>query len=542
MFCLTNSTTHNRLYAFLRDVAARWPLLSAAFLAVAIFVPFKILLLMGAGGGLIRLPFLFFLCVLAFFFQSIKSKEGSVPLLIIQRGIVALFGVYLILSAPSFLAIDLTPARAVEVSVYKYLTPVLFALAIWRVSWGIPLLFLVKWQKLVLSEIISLPISVTDYSPVLELGIFLSAGYLSFFALKKILELNPSCPDNKGALSPLDGVVLTAVAVHFSNYFYSGVQKIIVAESLTGWVFDNPTYFLSYAATTIGALPITYLGDEFANTVISWMKAFVVPINALTFLSQLFAVFAITRIRLAILLTAFFDIMHVGIFLVSGIFFYKWIVLNLLIVFSLSRIKEKIIPREFLLWLVGVVIFAPFLFFVAFLGWYDTPSFNDQYIEAVTEDDGTYRVPSNYFLSGSILYAQQRLLSPRQGWFETITYAAVDGSGASEGGVLDRVMNCHLPEDHVLQEKNFIEFDSWIKRHHSCVLKNVNMNGRILYDLYPHHIFSMPWSYSDFYGLDKRKIIGYRYIQEAVCLDSTKDFTGYHTGTQMREEHYVDVR
>jgi len=57
-----------------------------------------------------------------------------------------------------------------------------------------------------------------------------------------------------------------------------------------------------------------------------------------------------------------------------------------------------------------------------------------------------------------------------------------------------------------------------LRNHHSYILKNLRDDGTINYDLYPHHIFSMPWNYSEFRNLDKRRITSYRYVVESKCM------------------------
>ena len=57
-----------------------------------------------------------------------------------------------------------------------------------------------------------------------------------------------------------------------------------------------------------------------------------------------------------------------------------------------------------------------------------------------------------------------------------------------------------------------------IRKHHILIMSLVDQDGRYDYDLYPHHLWSMPWEYRDFKLLDKRTIERYRYVNEAVCL------------------------
>ena len=65
------------------------------------------------------------------------------------------------------------------------------------------------------------------------------------------------------------------------------------------------------------------------------------------------------------------------------------------------------------------------------------------------------------------------------------------------------------------------------------MMTNIDENGRMAYDLYPHHMFSVPWAFTAFRQLDKREIVGYKYSIEAVCL-------GYENSTFTREVIWRD--
>lgn len=528
--------------SFLYSICLRWPQLSLAGAAVLFFIPIKIMMIAGAEGVVVRLTCLFITLGIACFFHTLSSKDVPAPILIVYRGIVVLFALYLLLASPALLIDDLVLGHYIEMLWYRWGAPVLAVLAFFRISWTIPFLVAAKYQKIALSENLGFPITITDYSPVLEFGLLLAIGCIVFASGRKWLNLWSDQQENKNELTPLDAVLMTAVAVHFSNYFYSGMQKIFIANNPFSWALENPTYYLALAAEHAGALPITILGDDATQLIIQSFRMFLIPLNILTFCTQLMAIFAIIRIRAAIILTAFFDLMHLAIFILSGIFFYKWICLNLLIVIALTKIKDKKIDLNIKLWLMSVVVAAPTIFFVAFLGWYDTPSFNDEYIEAVTETGETYRVPSNYWLSGSVTYAQERIISLKPGVFGTGSYGSIGGSPVTESALLD-TKNCILNTADFNKDelnKRYQEAGNAIMRHHRYILSKLNKDGRLLYDLYPHHIFSMPWSFLDFYRIDKRKIVGYRYVIEAKCLDTKGDTL--HPDIKARDEYYVPVR
>lgn len=509
----------NKIVDFYWLAAARYPVLSLSASALFLFYPVKQAMLHARGDEGSRVVFLVLTLAFAGIFYWVKAETVERPVRFLYRGIVLLFSAYLLLSTPSFLAENMNWRDVAELRLYQWVLPFLGVMAWWRPLWGIPLLLAAKWQKNIIASNTGMNISVTDYSPVLEIGILLLAVFLHAVDRRK-KSIWQAKLDQSVMLSSLDVVFLTAVAVHFANYFYSGLQKIELVGNLTDWVMLNPTYYLSLAAWHVGALPLSVIGDEVTGRILEWVRAITIPLNIIVFVSQLVAIIALMRIRVMIFLTLIYDLMHVAIFILSGIFFYKWIILNLLIVASLAMMRHKIISVPIKLWLMSVLLCAPMLFFVALLGWYDTPSFDDEYLEVVTKSDEVYRVPSNYALSASVTYAQQRLAGGGDGHFNTRSYGAIGGILISRESFA-RVQACHRGEISAVSaadKARRAKLDDFIVNHHQYILNGLDESGRLYYDAFPHHIFSMPWSFMDFYRLDKRDIVSYRYVRESLCL------------------------
>ena len=79
--------------------------------------------------------------------------------------------------------------------------------------------------------------------------------------------------------------------------------------------------------------------------------------------------------------------------------------------------------------------------------------------------------------------------------------------------------------------------DQIIRRHHAFVLANIDGKGRIDYDWFPHHIWSIPPLYEAFWLLDKREIVSYRYIVESVC----NDFIDGHLVSELKLRGAYDI-
>jgi len=296
---------------------------------------------------------------------------------------------------------------------------------------------------------------------------------------------------------------------------------------------------LILTASALGSLPLSF-DQSISNIGIQVMRETMVLSNALILVSQLFAIIASVRIRYIIIATVFYDLTHVLIFLATGIFFYKWIILNLAIVAALVGLRDKIIPKSLRFMIAGMIVVAPLTFFVAELGWWDTRSLNHEKFYAVLDDRTEMEVPTNYWGSFSVIYAQlRRIRNKEDGFFPTGTSGIIFGQDNMKRG-----LECNFtlpPSKHAdVVSKVFSKPDNdvvrHVKMHHRYVLENVNDKGRLAYDVYPHHIWSMPWLFRNFSLLDKRRIVAYKYVVEATCLGYEK---GRMTNDIKRRSEYV---
>jgi hypothetical protein len=382
----------------------------------------------------------------------------------------------------------------------------------------IPGLLLVVIQKQLVSTATDLRISTTDYMPLIEFGILLGLAPLIMGLIGSLKIGQRFTPSNIRSQDQYP-ILLIGVAIHCSNYFFSGVQKLLISDPIWFWVTENPTQMLMLAAYEMGSLPLTIFGDRFVDSIYSFLSTNILWLNALTLAIQIAPVIALRRVKWMIVLMVLFDITHIVIFLVSGIFFYKWIVLNALIVSALLILRHYSYDlRDYLLLVLGMVL-APSVFFVAFLGWHDTPSFNDEYFLAHTRGGVSLRVPTNYFLGSSVTYAQGRISAIKPGHFVTGALGVLDKAKNSDPR-WSYSANCVTTKKQRSIEINFDRIESRVRRHHSYILRKLDTQGRFSYDLYPHHIWSLPWNYDEFERLNKKEIIGYSYVVESKCLSN----------------------
>ena len=143
--------------------------------------------------------------------------------------------------------------------------------------------------------------------------------------------------------------VLALAAVHLSNYFYSGLGKLHLPNAgILTWVMENKTYILSANATEAHFFTLQNILNSYSDQIYFILRLFNVPMNFMVLLGQLVALTCLLSLRKAALITAFYDIMHVAIFVLTGIFFWKWIVLNAAFIYAFRSIRQTLaIPISF---------------------------------------------------------------------------------------------------------------------------------------------------------------------------------------------------
>ena len=465
--------------------------------------------------------------VVSFVLSWLRYPDSSRSFKVLLRGVSLTLGLYIMMNWSSYAVPNhlLSNEEYLAFKFFRWVAIVFALLSIWRPSFAIlPLLYTV-YSKHLTAAVGQHQISPTDYLPLVEIGVFLFLSVVITGVTKKIahekIQLEVA-HESRGQLAFFDVITLTAVGVHFGNYFWSAIAKAILDGNPFTWVLENKTYYLTLVALEKGVLPVSQW-PLLVEILYEFSVSGVVVLNFIIFLAQLYSVLAITNIRQTIILTIFYDVTHVAIFLLSGIFFWKWILLNLVIVASLSFLRERVIPTGLKIYCALVVLLGNSIFFTTYLGWYDTPTFNHVKFVAILEGGGELHVPTNYFLSSSITIAQGRIGAPGQpiaGHPPVLTYGTVFDKETK-----DMAESCSLPllpaqgVLHKKREENFDRLENFLKRHHNFVVKHANEKGRINYDWYPHHIWSNPFEFSEFAKLDKRLIKGYAIMIESVCLE-----------------------
>jgi hypothetical protein len=462
-----------------------------------------------------------FILLVALTGSWLRAADLTAPARILYRTSSALISVYLFASYVPMLST--TPA---DISAWFKYAPHIgiaaAALSFWLPTFAlVPFGFLVM-QKALTSQIWHIPISPTDWLPIVESTSFLliSASFLTALIrlVTAITGFNTTMIQG-GRMRLPDVLVIVTVGIHFANYEWSAFEKVLLDGGPLSWVLHNRTDVLIDVAVESGFITVGY-GFPFSSFVRDLATQSVLPLNAMTLIIQIACVFVFWRRALIVVLTLLFDVTHITIFALTGIFFWKWIIFNFAIVAAVSRIDRSKIP--FAVGALGLLacLTAGKIFFVAKLGWYDTRSFNHFYVLAVTDDGREINVPTNFFGPASVAMAQMDYAHAWPDALPTGTWGATTNFNVMKAGMACTLLT-DQPASHDISIADVAHFiDNW----HSAMLAEANPQGRILYDIYPHHIWSDPRRYKEFAALDLRQVIGYKVRRDSGCIDTNNRF------------------
>ncbi len=266
------------------------------------------------------------LLTLLLIFLGYQIKRASLPAAcrILYYAVVSIFTFYALAAYPA-----MTDAYRTDLSTLEWFwlnNGAYFALAtafasLFRPIFGLTPILYVLFKKHTLSNLYGFSIAGTDYMAVIEVGLFLSCAIAAFGLLARIKRSAPAELELQDTIITL---VLFAVAAHFANYFYSAYAKMALDANPFAWALQNNTHYIMMAADLSGMMPLS-ITQTISTLSHRFVDASLPALNWATLLVQLLAMIGLWRIKWAIILTALYDLTHVVIFLVSGIFFWKWI-------------------------------------------------------------------------------------------------------------------------------------------------------------------------------------------------------------------------
>lgn len=389
--------------------------------------------------------------------------------------------------------------------------------AFFRPSFSCLPVVLVKWQDWSLTAAFDgLPVGAgADWLPLTEAILFLSCSVAVMSLLRRGLRLTGH-QQHAGLAQAIEFAALIAAAAHFANYFWSGVRKVVLPGAPSwSWVTENKTELLLVNSVHLTASPTPSIPAFFVQFGGS-AEVIVVSSNLLTLASQLGALPAAAIPQLAVPLLVIYDIWHFGIAALTGIFFWKWMAMNAVLIYGFKNLRFRVSAFQRAI-LCLFVLSAPNFFTVVALGWYDTPQLNILRIDAITRDGRNVPVPPAFWRSHSYTMMTAYAFTPaiaRVGavtstwgtatdWSTRASAFACEMASPADVATIDSILHPGLPR--------------FITTLHGSAVSAARSASVYPYVIFPHHVFTNLGPYAAFLALNLEDIQSYDLRLEVHC-------------------------
>ncbi len=216
-----------------------------------------------------------------------------------------------------------------------------------------------------------------------------------------------------------------------ANYFVPGLAKL-----RTVWVFEDDLANLALACHANGWLRGVGESDFVAAVQkLGWLNR---PLVVGTLVIELLSLIIFVRRRFVTTMLLMAVALHVGIYISSGICFWKWALLNVLAIVFLARAPQSFVAplftRAFFVTSMAVIALSPLYARPTWLVWFDTPLDEFYEFEAVGQSGQVYHVPRTFMAPYDLVFAQNRF------WYLTEEPLLVGTFGATSDIELDRAL------------------------------------------------------------------------------------------------------
>lgn len=249
-----------------------------------------------------------------------------------------------------------------------------------------------------------------------------------------------------------------------ATYLSTGIAKLelsIADES--AWWTKNTLHDLVSVSYHHGWL--SWLSPRGVDQFVATVQRYAVPLQIATIVLEVGVIFLLANRRLCIALLLGLSGMHVGIFVTTGICFWKWFVVDVMVagilVWRPNVFPQLTIRQSFVMSVMTIVV----MHFVAPqpLGWWDTRLAAVYDVEVLGSDGNVYRVSRQDMSPYDVTFAQNRFWYlhddpiPTRTWGATLSADTADmirdvrslsalksyvGSCESGPAVPERIVNC----------------------------------------------------------------------------------------------------
>lgn len=198
--------------------------------------------------------------------------------------------------------------------------------------------------------------SLTDKKIVYEI-LFL---FLSYLIVKIIFEIR------------VTALWVGIFAVIAANYFIPAVGKFQIGPTWYQWILENELWTLLQNAFSNNWLG--FLSEEQRHSLLITTQKFNFTLLLYTLIVEFFFIFILFRRKLTIVLLSLIVILHIGIFVAAGVFFWKWILFDLALIVLLIYYKQpfnSVFTKKNFITSVFIIILSPWIFQPVKLAWWD---------------------------------------------------------------------------------------------------------------------------------------------------------------------------
>lgn len=193
---------------------------------------------------------------------------------------------------------------------------------------------------------------------------------------------------------PIADFVFLAGCLMATHYWTPGFEKLT-----PNWILYDQVYFLLPATYANGWLG--FLDSQTISSITQKLGSFNVPLKMLTLMLEFGSMFFFLHRHSVKFFLSGWAFWHVGIFFVTGIFFWVWIFLDIAFLFLFLK-KDgistlPIFNLKYLIVSIILIISGSFWSRPAVLSWFDVPVTYTYRFEAETEGGKTYKLPPKFF-------------------------------------------------------------------------------------------------------------------------------------------------
>ncbi len=176
-------------------------------------------------------------------------------------------------------------------------------------------------------------------------------------------------------------LIFFIIVVVASNYFATSIGKIRLTPHGYEWITQNPLDYLIMNGN--------YRGWPYSSGTIPWVTKYKSLVQMITFSLEFSTLFLFFRRKLAIFILLGCVSMHLAIFYFGGILFWKWLIIDALLIAFLIYRKDlgQVFDRSFFKLSFILIPTAVFWLSAFTIGWLDT-KFNQTFEYTVVSENG----------------------------------------------------------------------------------------------------------------------------------------------------------